>query len=440
MSADIKFQWDDLKEKRVETVDNQSSFENEPETVSKEPENISVDTENKTGEPENKTQEPVNKSEELVNQTQESVSKSEELVNETQEPVSKSEEIVNEKEEPENKTTESVKSVNFQQEKTNEGTEKPKVAKPVKRGMDMTEEWHEDPIPGMGDADNDTDSSDSRSRHSSGDSDSSDSTRPANRPTSLQTRKKKKISANFNILKEDYASPDDIDTTDNPGDLEWENDTPVSIPKDPIPEYSAEDEYQDAKHWRGVEINGKQQKIDLKVIDPYKKVLTHGGYYGDGLNAIIVFSGCYLPDRSRKDYNYVMDNLFLYVISTLELLVAEDYMIVYFHGATPRRQMPSFGWLKKCYQMIDRRLKKNLKGLLLIHPTLWLRTIVLMTKPFISSKFSSKLKFVRTLHDLSNIVPVEYIYIPDQVKKYDSLLQHRSPAHSSSSSAPHTPP
>ncbi|CAC5424701.1 PRUNE2 [Mytilus coruscus] len=495
---------DDLKEKRVETVDNQLSFENEPETVSKEPENISVDTENKTGEPENKTGEPVNKSEELVNQTQEPVSKSEELVSKTQEPVSKSEELVSKtqepvskseelvsktqepvskseelvnetqesvskseelvnetqepvskleepenktkelvsnSEEPENKTTESVKSVNFQQEKTNEGTEKPKVAKPVKKGMDMTEEWHEDPIPGMGDADNDTDSSDSRSRHSSGDSDSSDSTRPANRPTSLQTRKKKKISANFNILKEDYASPDDIDTTDNPGDLEWENDTPVSIPKDPIPEYSAEDEYQDAKHWRGVEINGKQQKIDLKVIDPYKKVLTHGGYYGDGLNAIIVFSGCYLPDRSRKDYNYVMDNLFLYVISTLELLVAEDYMIVYFHGATPRRQMPSFGWLKKCYQMIDRsnadlyrnmnyieilQIKENLKGLLLIHPTLWLRTIVLMTKPFISSKFSSKLKFVRTLHDLSNIVPVEYIYIPDQVKKYDSLLQHHT--------------
>ncbi|VDI13286.1 prune homolog 2 [Mytilus galloprovincialis] len=423
---------EDLKETRVETVDNQfKSVENEPETVIKEPENISVETESQT-------QEPAGTSEELVNKTQEPVSKLEESENKTQEPVSKLEE-------PENKTEESVSKVEEpsvkQQEKTDDGTEKPKVVKPVKKGMDMTEEWHEDPIPGMGvAADNDSDSSDSRSRHSSGDSDSSDSTRPANRPTSLQTtRKKKKISANFNILKEDYASPDDIDTTDNPGDLEWENDTPVSIPKEPIAEYSAEDEYQDAKHWRGVEINGKQQKIDLKVIDPYKKVLTHGGYYGDGLNAIIVFSGCYLPDRSRKDYNYVMDNLFLYVISTLELLVAEDYMIVYFHGATPRRQMPSFGWLKKCYQMIDRRLKKNLKGLLLIHPTLWLRTIVLMTKPFISSKFSSKLKFVRTLQDLSNIVPVDYIYIPDEVKKYDSLLQHRSPAHSSSSSTPHTP-
>lgn len=164
-------------------------------------------------------------------------------------------------------------------------------------------------------------------------------------------------------------------------------------------------------------------KIDLKVIEPYKKVLSHGGYYGDGLNAIIIFSGCYLPDRSRRDYQYVMDNLFMYVISTLETLVAEDYMIVYFHGATPRRQMPSFGWLKKCYQMIDRRLRKNLKSLLLVHPTLWLRTIVMMTRPFISAKFSSKLRFVRSLSELGQIIPMEYIFVPELVQQVEVLLE-----------------
>ena len=118
-----------------------------------------------------------------------------------------------------------------------------------------------------------------------------------------------------------------------------------------------------------------------------------------------------------------------YVISTLELLVVEDYMIVYFHGSTPKHKMPGLRWLKRCYDMIDRRwgptsfcvlinltekliteltlslllrskklcqmaggyigffmcnrLRKNLKGLLIVHPTLWLKTVVLMTKPFI---------------------------------------------------------
>lgn len=37
------------------------------------------------------------------------------------------------------------------------------------------------------------------------------------------------------------------------------------------------------------------------------------GYYGDGLNAIIVFAACFLPDSSRVDYHYVMENLFLWV-------------------------------------------------------------------------------------------------------------------------------
>ena len=37
------------------------------------------------------------------------------------------------------------------------------------------------------------------------------------------------------------------------------------------------------------------------------------------------------------------------------MLVAEDYLIIYMNGATPRGKMPGISWLKKCYQMIDRR-------------------------------------------------------------------------------------
>ena len=48
-----------------------------------------------------------------------------------------------------------------------------------------------------------------------------------------------------------------------------------------------------------------------------------------------------------------------YVVSSLELLVAEDYMIVYLNGATPRRKMPGIVWLKRCYQMIDRKWEWN---------------------------------------------------------------------------------
>lgn len=43
-------------------------------------------------------------------------------------------------------------------------------------------------------------------------------------------------------------------------------------------------------------------------------LLSLSGYYGEGLNAIIVFAACYLPDSSCDDYTYIMENLFLYVL------------------------------------------------------------------------------------------------------------------------------
>lgn len=95
--------------------------------------------------------------------------------------------------------------------------------------------------------------------------------------------------------------------------------------------------------WRTVLIGEQEHRIDMQIIRPYLRVITHGGrsatgttirkrggfvsaviwtllcnlvpsgYYGEGLNAIIVFSACYLPDSSCSDYHYIMENLFLWV-------------------------------------------------------------------------------------------------------------------------------
>ncbi|KAM9743069.1 uncharacterized protein ACNS7B_010702 isoform 1-T1 [Menidia menidia] len=178
------------------------------------------------------------------------------------------------------------------------------------------------------------------------------------------------------------------------------------------------EESRDGGLWRSVVIGEQEHRIDMKCIEPYKKVISHGGYYAEQ-NAIIVFAACFLPDSDCDNYNYVMENLFLYVISTLELMVADDYMVVYLNGATPRRRMPGFTWMKRCYQMIDRRLKKNLKMFIIVHPSWFIRTLLGITRPFISSKFSSKIKYVHTLQELGKIIPMEYVHIPPTIVKYD---------------------
>ncbi|XP_033613619.1 protein prune homolog 2 isoform X2 [Fukomys damarensis] len=220
---------------------------------------------------------------------------------------------------------------------------------------------------------------------------------------------------------------DELDTPDEADSFEYTGHDSMANKdsgqeSESIPEYTAEEEREDNRLWRTVVIGEQEQRIDMKVIEPYRRVISHGGdsgYYGDGLNAIIVFAACFLPDSSRADYHYVMENLFLYVISTLELMVAEDYMIVYLNGATPRRKMPGLGWMKKCYQMIDRRLRKNLKSFIIVHPSWFIRTILAVTRPFISSKFSSKIRYVSSLAELSGLIPTDCIHIPESIIKYD---------------------
>lgn len=70
-------------------------------------------------------------------------------------------------------------------------------------------------------------------------------------------------------------------------------------------------------------------------------------------------------------------------------------------------------WLKlinllrsfRCYQLLDRRLRKSLKNVYMVHPTFWLKSLVWMSRPFISSKFWRKLVYVKSLEELYSLVP-----------------------------------
>ncbi|KAI1301614.1 Protein prune -like protein 2 [Halotydeus destructor] len=238
---------------------------------------------------------------------------------------------------------------------------------------------------------------------------------------------RKKISVNKNIL----------DNDDEPMTSYMRNGTPLPAP---LPELTFQEEIDESRQWKPscpIGQEGDVKPIDMKVIEPYKKVLSHAGYYhhynsvqlarnsvpsGSG-PAIITFSACYLPDRSRKDYSYVMDHLFMYVLTTLHELVADDYILVYFHnpsaGGVSSNNMPTFNWLKRCYQMIDRKLRKNLRNLYLVHPTFWLKTLVTLSKPFISSKFSRKLRFVSSLSELNELLPMDPLLIPPTTKQLE---------------------
>ncbi|XP_062265423.1 BCL2/adenovirus E1B 19 kDa protein-interacting protein 2-like isoform X2 [Platichthys flesus] len=129
----------------------------------------------------------------------------------------------------------------------------------------------------------------------------------------------------------------------------------------------------------------QESRVDMSVLEPFLRVLSHGGYYGDGMNDIIVFSSCYLPQNRLKNYTYVMDNLFRYVVGTLDLMVAENYVMVYLCAGGQRDKLPEFSWLRECYTTVHRRLRKNLKGFHVVHPTWYIKALITIIKPFIRS-------------------------------------------------------
>ncbi|XP_060770857.1 BCL2/adenovirus E1B 19 kDa protein-interacting protein 2 isoform X2 [Neoarius graeffei] len=310
-------------------------------------------------------------------------------------------------------------------------------------GMEFKEEWQDEDFPRPLPEEGELHLDEHLFTHSPGEDDSAQQYESNNGKNTKKRLLAPEISLNLDrsegsVLSDelDESTEFDLDGMDTPSDnsneFEWEDDLPKPKSTDmlqkgveSVNEYSAYDERDDGRHWRIFRIGEQDHRVDMRAIEPYKRVISHGGYYGDGLNAIIVFAVCFMPESSQPNYRYIMDNLFKYVIGTLELLVAENYMIVYLNGATSRRKMPSVGWLRKCYQQIDRRLRKNLKSLIIVHPSWFIRTLLTITKPFISSKFSQKIKYVYSLADLAELVPMEYVSIPECIKQVDQEMHNK---------------
>nr|XP_033491453.1 BCL2/adenovirus E1B 19 kDa protein-interacting protein 2-like [Epinephelus lanceolatus] len=80
---------------------------------------------------------------------------------------------------------------------------------------------------------------------------------------------------------------DDIDTpSDNSNEFEWEDDLPK--PKttellqkgvESVQEYSAADEREEGRRWRVFRIGDQEHRVDMKAIEPYKRVISHGGQH-----------------------------------------------------------------------------------------------------------------------------------------------------------------
>ncbi|EHA97346.1 Bcl-2/adenovirus E1B 19 kDa-interacting protein 2-like protein [Heterocephalus glaber] len=228
---------------------------------------------------------------------------------------------------------------------------------------------------------------------------------------------------------DELETPSDSEQLDSGHEFEWEDDLPraevlgASEAAERLGRGCVWDVAGENGHrWRVFRTGQREQRVDMTVIEPYKKVLSHGGYHGDGLNAVILFASCYLPRSSIPNYTYVMEHLFRYLVGTLELLVAENYLLVHLSGGTSRAQVPPLGWIRQCYRTLDRRLRKNLRALLVVHATWYVKTFLALLRPFINSKFTRKIRFVDSLGELGRLICLDQLHIPEAVRQLDRDL------------------
>ncbi|KAA0190668.1 hypothetical protein HAZT_HAZT001831 [Hyalella azteca] len=145
--------------------------------------------------------------------------------------------------------------------------------------------------------------------------------------------------------------------------------------------------------------------VDIVGDDPYGR-------------KVVVVSACKLPSNKTFDHAKFL----AYLMHTLDQYVEQDYSLVYFHFGLNRNNKPPFSWLWSVYKLLDRKYKKNLKALYLVHPTNFIRVVYNIFKPAISAKFGRKLLYVNYLQELQQHIDLKQLPIPACVKEHDALL------------------
>lgn len=134
---------------------------------------------------------------------------------------------------------------------------------------------------------------------------------------------------------------------------------------------------------------------------------------------VIVFNACRMPPHHQLDHH----KLLMYLKGTLDQYVESDYTLIYFHHGLTSENKPSLTWLRDAYREFDRKYKKNIKALYIVHPTMFIKTLLILFKPIISFKFGRKINYVSYLSELEDVVKCEQLLIPARVKEYDNKLR-----------------
>ncbi|XP_058046518.1 rho GTPase-activating protein 8 [Ahaetulla prasina] len=172
------------------------------------------------------------------------------------------------------------------------------------------------------------------------------------------------------------------------------------------------------------------RELGISLTHPYYDVARHGIVHAAGDDSlgrkVITFSSCRLPPSHQINHRQLLE----YLKYTLEQYVENDYTLVYFHYGLNSQNKPSLNWLQSAYKEFERKYKKNLKALYIVHPTNFIRIIWNVFKPLMSHKFGKKVLYMNYLSDLRDHLKYEHLNIPEEVIRHDENLRMKQKSRS----------
>jgi O-acetyl-ADP-ribose deacetylase (regulator of RNase III) len=126
---------------------------------------------------------------------------------------------------------------------------------------------------------------------------------------------------------------------------------------------------------------------------------------------VLVFVPANLPDKPDWDM------LMLHIIRKCDIEVSKPFVFVYFNPKDAKKR-PDFGWLRNMWSnILVRKYKKNVQYIYVVHPTMWVKTLIAFLRPFVSTKVWRKLVQVAHVSDLSSCIAS--LEVPPHVDEYD---------------------
>ncbi|ODM92602.1 Protein GDAP2 [Orchesella cincta] len=134
-----------------------------------------------------------------------------------------------------------------------------------------------------------------------------------------------------------------------------------------------------------------------------------------------------------------LDKAFLYLVRILDEING-PYSVVYFHTSTGGENRPSLRWMRAVYDNMEYRFKKNLKSLLIVHPTMWTKVLCWWFTTFMAPAIKLKLHNIAGLEELYNTVEPSQIQVPAFISEHDITINgYAGVAYSHTHSAASTP-